>query len=89
MDYPKVHVDYLDLEELACKITGLDYDGIDADTEIIEEKLYDELNIDLYSFCEIVSRLLPLIDVGKSLLTEKSYKGFSNQKGVWLVKTEV
>ena len=83
-------VDLLDIEELACKITGLDYDEIDADTETINEKLEEGFNIDLYVFRDIISRLLPLIDVGESPLTNKRYKGFSDvEKKCWLVKTEI
>ena len=40
-------VDTLDVEELACHITGLDYDEIDADTTTIEEKLYEEFGCDV------------------------------------------
>ncbi len=86
----RVRVDMFDVEELACKIIGIDYDEIDADTQIIEEKLYEEFEIDLENFANIISRLLPLIDVGESPLTQKVYKGFSDVKNkCWLVKTEV
>lgn len=62
----KSKVNDLDVETLACKITGLDYDEIGANTDTIDEKLNDEFNIGLFEFREIVSRLLPLIDVGRS-----------------------
>lgn len=79
-----------EIEELACKITGLDYDEIDADTQIIEYKLMDELGVDLQQFQEIVERLLPLIQIANSGMTEKTYKGFADIEGFkWLVKTEV
>lgn len=84
------NIDIFDVEELACKITGLDYYEINADSEIIETKLIEELQIDLWSFKEIVSRLIPLIDVGKSPITEKTYKGFADaENSIWLIKTEV
>lgn len=81
-------LNYYEVEELACKFLGLDYDSIDANTEIIEEKLSDEYYIDLSIFSDIVSKLLPLIDVGKSPLTDELYKGFSSE-GIWLVKMKV
>lgn len=78
------------IEELACKITGLDYDEIDANTQIIDQKLMDEVGVDLQQFQEIVERLLPLINVADSGLTGKVYKGFANiENSMWLVKTEV
>jgi hypothetical protein len=83
-------VEALDVEELACHITGLDYDEIDADTTTIEEKLYEEFGCDLEQFTHIIQRLLPMIDVGASLLTKKRYKGFfDTEKVMWLVKMEV
>ncbi len=79
-----------EIEQLACKITGLDYDEIDANTEIIESKLMDDLGVDLSQFQEIVERLLPLIMIANSGLTEKTYKGFAEiEKSVWLTKMEV
>jgi hypothetical protein len=84
----KANVHEFEIEELACKILGIDYDEIDADTEIIEEELYNQLEIDLSNFGEIVNRLLPLIDIGESGLTKKTYKGFSNGQ-TWFVKVPV
>lgn len=84
----KVHP--FDIEELVCKITGLDYDEIDADTSIMEEKLIDEFGCDLGQFQDIIERLLPLVSQGQSPLTEKYYKGFADEeKGMWLTKMEV
>ena len=80
----------LETEELACHITGLDYDEIDADEEIIDEKLQEEFGCDLQQFTHIIQRLLPMIDVGSSPLTQKRYKGFSDtEKGMWFVKIDV
>lgn len=89
MEILKAKTHPFDIEELACKILGLDYEEIDADTQVIEDKLSEELNIDLEVFQEIVSRLLPLVDVGRSELTGERYKGFSDVKNqIWIVKTE-
>lgn len=84
----KANLDRLDIEELACYLAGLDYDEIDADENIIEEHIYAEFGIDLEQFTELINRLLPMIDVGKSPLTNKRYKGFA-QPGIWLVKIEI
>lgn len=89
-DVTRVATHPLDIEELACVITGLDYDEIEADTEIIEEALYEEFNTDLGQLQEIVCRLLPLINVGSSHITKEFSKGFSypNRK-VWIIKTPI
>ena len=84
----KANVHVFDMEELACKILGIDYDEIDADTEVIEEELYNMFEIDLENFSEIVNRLLPLIDVGESPITKEKYKGFSTGNS-WLAKVPV
>lgn len=79
----------LDVEELACHITELDYEEIDADEEVISEKLYEEFGCDLVQFTHIIQRLLPLIDIGHSPISDTKYKGFADKKsGTWFVKTE-
>lgn len=86
----KANIDSSDVLELACKISNLDYDSIDADEDIIDNKLIEEFGCGLEEFTEIVSRLLPLIDVGESPISKKIYKGFSNiEQGCWLTKMEV
>jgi hypothetical protein len=83
------NIHYFDLEELACKVTGLDYDEIDADSAIIEETIHEVFDCSMDTFGDIVARLLPLVDVGASPLTEKVYKGFSDTENkVWLIKME-
>jgi hypothetical protein len=86
----KANVRPFDVEELACKILGLDYDEIDADTQVIEEKLEEEFSIDLSVFGDIISRLLPLVDVGKSPLTGVIHRGFADvENKCWLVKEDI
>lgn len=86
MKTAKIHP--FDIEQLACAIIGLDYDEIDANTEIIDRELVVNLNVDLQQFQRIVERLIPLIQVGQSPLTKKIYKGFA-EDSVWLVKSEI
>jgi hypothetical protein len=76
-----------EVEELACKILGLDYDEIDANATIIENELIEQFNCDFDQFMEIVARLMPLIDFGSSPLTKERYKGFSDvENSAWYVK---
>lgn len=90
LEVKKAKVDFLDIEELACKILGLDYDAIDADTSIIEEEMFEQLEMSLEMFQDVLERLLPLVDKGKSPLTNEVYKGFADvEKQYWLLKTKV
>lgn len=89
----------IDIEEVACVILELDYEDYEeADncTEQIENILIDEMNIDLETLERIVSKLLPLIEIGKSPLTGITYKGFSREfiKGSckvrkWIAKIQI
>lgn len=89
-EIPMAPVGARDVEELACKIVGLDYDEIDADTQKIEDALYHRFGIGVDVLSDIVSRLLPLIDVGESPISKKRYKGFSDTENqMWLVKMEI
>lgn len=86
----KANIHFFDVEELACAITGLDYDAIDADTEIIEDKLIEEFDLSLDNFHEIIARLMPLIDVAKSPISGKTYQGFAQKENhSWIAKMEV
>ena len=72
----------IDIEEVACAVLGLeyeDYEEADDCTEQIENILIEEMNIDLDTLERIVSKLLPLIEIGKSPLTGIAYKGFSRE----------
>ncbi|MGV4536482.1 hypothetical protein [Ornithobacterium rhinotracheale] len=84
----KSQIEDWELEELAYKILGLNEDELTPDK--IEEELMEELNVDLRYFGEIVSRLIPLIDVGKSPVTNELYKGFADLKEKrWIVRCEI
>ena len=88
----RINADWDEVAELACEITGTDIETVYGDFDVIEKALYEKLNIDFDSFHEIVNRLLPLIDIGKSPFSEKFFKGFSkieDGKGCWIVKTEI
>lgn len=77
-----------DTEELAAHLCDLDYDEIDADTSIIEEALYNKYELSLEKFHDLVDKLIDMIDVGKSPVTDKVYKGFTKD-GAWIVKKEI
>lgn len=90
MKIKEANIPQLDLEELACVILGVDYDEIEGDFGTIERELWEQLNIDFDGFTNLINRLVPLIDVGKSPLTSKRYKGFADTKNqCWLAKVEV
>jgi hypothetical protein len=84
-----MRISILDIEELACEMVGLDYDKIDADTEVIEEAFIEKYEIDLSQFVSLMNDLTPRIAVSKSELTDEVYKGFiNNNKDMWLFKTK-
>ena len=90
MKIERANTHIFEVEQLACAMTGLDYDEIDADSEIIEQKIFDTFGTSLDQFQDIVNRLLPLIMIANSPLSEVKYKGFANiEAGVWYVKTEL
>ena len=88
----RINADWDEVIELACEITGTDIETVYGNFDVIEDALYEKLNIDFDSFHEIINRLLPLIDVGKSPLSGKFFKGFSkieDGRGCWIVKAEI
>lgn len=74
----------IDIEEVACTILGLEYEDYEEADDCTEQIM----NIDLDTLEQIISKLLPTIDVGKSPLTGNLYKGFSRKliKGSYIVK---
>lgn len=78
----------LEVEELACYLTGLDYDEIDADEGVIDEKLQEKFFISLEIFSDLVDLLLPLIEVGEGLYG--AYAGFADkEKKMWFTKMKI
>ena len=76
-----------EIEELAAFICGLDFN--DVERSEIDQTLYEKFEADIEVFQNLVEALIPLIDIGWSPLTDSRYKGFSDQKGMWLTKIEV
>ncbi len=86
----KFVADVYEVEELACHLLGLNYD--DVDNSDISDALFEKYEISFDQFHNLITALLPLIDVGTSPLSNTRYKGFSKVEGgvgMWLVRTEV
>lgn len=82
----KENVNSQEVEELACYITGLDYDIVDGDADIISAVLIDQYGIDLYNFIDLIKKLTPLINYIENRAIGKIIKGFGdNEKKLWLV----
>lgn len=82
-------LDYFSVEELAAHILGVSIDT-DEEYDALEEKLSDRYFLAMDDFYDIVSKLVPLIDIGTSPLTQTRYKGFADTENQrWLVKIEV
>lgn len=79
----------IDTHELICHLCNLD-DNSTYDE--LEQAIFDNYEVSIDAFDAIAHALLPLVDVGKSELTGKTYKGFSvhtNGYSFWLLKMEV
>ena len=81
----------LETYELALVLCGMNPEN-NADfenEEKVDEILYEKYGIeDTEGLDKLIKDLAKLIDVGKSPLTKKQYKGFSN-KEEWLYKIEI
>lgn len=69
---------YDEAQELACAILDLNYDDLvdNGKENEIEEKLYEELGIDMEQFMNVASKLLLLTYPIKSDLTGTCYHAF-------------
>jgi len=90
MKIAKIHP--YDLEEFAAYICGLDYDSLEGDISgQIDTVLWEKFETDLKLLGQLMEVIMPLIDVGKSPLTNTKFKGFSKKEGnvgIWILKTE-
>lgn len=91
---PKFKADDLQIEELAAHLLEVSLEELSGEDGEYESRLwnlfYHQFGIEVSDFAKLVNALVPLIEVGKSPLTEKIYKGFANtEKRFWLVKMEV
>lgn len=78
-----------DLEELMIYVLGLEKD---SDILDIEDAIYDTYDCNLETITYLLEDLFPLIDTGKSPITNKFYRGFSKQVGKhkeWIIKQEI
>jgi|TARA_R110000851_G_scaffold319347_1_gene483660 predicted AlkP superfamily pyrophosphatase or phosphodiesterase len=79
-----------DAQKLAIHILGLDEN---TEYDEAEESFMENFHTDLDHFADLLSYLVPMIDVGKSPLTDKTFKGFSVNLGgddrMFIIKTEV
>ena len=60
----------------------------DLELSELEDLLYQECDMNLDQLELIVNRLLPLCQVGKSILTNTVYQGFGINN-MWIIKREV
>ena len=66
VEVKKIEMTTSDMERLACKVLGINYDEINKDTETLENELYYQFETDLNNFSEIVSRLFFIIENEKT-----------------------
>jgi hypothetical protein len=78
-------LDWFEIEELAIHLCGLPED---AESEDIEEALYDKFEISFDQFHRLAAHLVPLCMIAESPLSKKVYRGFGAD-GTWLAKQEL
>jgi len=79
-------IDYMDAQEIADSITGVENDDLDLD--ITEKAIYEKFDVTFESFHQIVEAIFEKIDFGLSPLTQEAYVGIAGD-GMWHVKKEV
>ncbi len=79
-------LDYMDVQEIADSITGVDNE--DLDLSITEEAIINKFDVGFDAFHEIVEAIFDKIDFGLSPLTQEAYVGIAGD-GMWHVKKEV
>ena len=90
----KLKCDWMEIQDLPAHVCGLDPDEFTVEDveEALQEKFFSMENGCLDAFHNIVERLLPLMEVGESPLTNKAYKGFVKLKNghrMWVLKCEI
>jgi hypothetical protein len=80
-------IDYLDAEEVARHILGIDEDAEDLD-DLTSQGLYEQYGMDIDQFRKLLTVIVPMIEIAESPLTHRLYKGFVS-KGRWIVKIPV
>lgn len=78
-------LDWFEIEELAIHLCGL---SEDAESDDIEEALYDKFELSFDQLRKLAALLVPLCMVAESPLSKKVYRGFG-ANGTWLAKQEL
>lgn len=78
-------VNWVDMEELARVVLGLDSD---ADSDAIEQAIYEKWGCGFEQFSEIVEALIDFTVPAQSALSGRVFKGFV-QDGAFIVKVLV
>lgn len=78
-------LDWIDIEELAAVICGMD-DSDDSDA--VEQAVFDKFGISMEQLHKLVEALLPYTIKGVSALTNTAYHGFVKD-GSFICKAEV
>jgi hypothetical protein len=82
-------IDYLDAQELAWHILGIneakENDETEDFDELVERQLFEEYGMDMDQLLKLLNAITPLIEIAESPLTHTLYKGFA-VNDCWLLK---
>lgn len=80
-------IDFYEAAELAAAVLKMPPPDDDSDIDILDAKLYEELDVDLETFHRLVERLAPFCASGNSAVTNRPMKGFATG-GVMICKVD-
>ncbi|WP_396957697.1 hypothetical protein [Nitrosomonas sp.] len=94
MKTEKFKADALHIEALAAFLLEVNLEDLAGDDGEYEFKLwnlfYNRYGVEVSDFAKLINALVPLIEIGKSPLTGRFYKGFADgDKRLLLVKMEI
>lgn len=68
------NMDWMDAEELAVAVLGLDEDT--ANSETVENAMYEKFEISMEQFSKVADALIPFTIPAKAAISEEAFHGF-------------
>jgi hypothetical protein len=82
----EIEMDWMDAEELAVVVLGMDEET--ADSNAIEQALYERFDISMEQFHKVAEALMPFTIPAQTLISGEFFKGFAKD-GAFICKQRV